>query len=267
MLIHWNISPEIFSLGFLHLRWYGVMFVIGFSLGFYFMTKICTWEKKPIEKLDSLLMHLVLGTTIGARLGHCLFYEFDYFIRHPLEIFAIWQGGLASHGGGTGVIIALILFSRKNPEFSLWWLLDRIAVFTVMTGAFIRLGNLMNSEILGRPTDGTWGVIFDRVDQIPRHPAMVYESLWYALVFLISYRLYLRFKEKTPQGLLFGFVIAAIMLGRFFIEFVKENQSAFEKDMVINMGQILSIPFILAGIFLVIRAARAPQALSPKKTR
>lgn len=258
MLWHWNVSPEIFQLGPVRLRWYGLMFLVGFSLGYRLMVKVCRWENKPVDKLDSLLVHLVLGTTIGARLGHCLFYDPVFYLSNPLEILKIWEGGLASHGGGAGVIIALWWFSRKNPEFSWWWLLDRISVFTVMTGAFIRIGNLMNSEILGKPTDGTWGVIFDRVDQILRHPAMVYESICYAVIFGLAYfGIYLRKKGETPQGLLFGFVIAMIMASRFFIEFFKEIQSPFEKDMVINMGQILSLPFIACGIYFVVRALRA----------
>lgn len=259
MLIPWNVSPDIFEIGPIRLRWYGLMFLAGFSLGYRFMVKVCQWENKPIEKLDSLLVHMVMGTTIGARLGHCLFYDPDFYLSNPLEIFKIWEGGLASHGGGTGVIIALWIFSKKNPEFSFWWLLDRIAVFTVLAGAFIRVGNLMNSEILGKPTDGTWGVIFQRVDQLPRHPAMIYESICYALIFLISYYgIYLKRKSKTSQGLLFGLVIAAIMSCRFVIEFFKESQSGFEQDMFINMGQILSLPFIVFGIYFVIRAVKKP---------
>jgi phosphatidylglycerol---prolipoprotein diacylglyceryl transferase len=267
MLIHWNYGPEIFSLGPLHLRWYGLMFLTGFSIGFQLMKKVCVWENKDVEKLDQLLFYIFLGTLIGARLGHCLFYDFTYYSEHPLEIFAVWQGGLASHGGGTGVIIALYLFSRKNPEFSLWWLLDRIAVFTVMTGGFIRIGNLMNSEILGKPTDGSWGVVFERVDLIPRHPAMIYESICYFLIFAVTYKVYLKFKEKTPPGLLFGLVISMIMSCRFAIEFFKEPQSAFEKDMFINMGQILSLPFIALGIYLVVRALRSPKMVQGKTAR
>jgi phosphatidylglycerol:prolipoprotein diacylglycerol transferase len=258
MIIHWNASPEIVSWGVLHLRWYGLMFLAGFSLGYHFMKKICLREGKPVEKLDSLLVHLVMGTTIGARLGHCLFYDPVYYLSHPLDILKIWEGGLASHGGGIGVMIALWLFVRKNPEFSLWWLLDRIAIFTVMTGGFIRLGNLMNSEILGRPTGTDWGVIFEKVDSVVRHPAQVYESICYFVIFGIAFWLYRRTEERTPQGLIFGFVLTAIFICRFFIEFVKENQSPFEQDLLINMGQILSIPFVIAGLYFIIRALRAP---------
>ena len=257
MIFHWNVSPEIVSWGPLHLRWYGLMFLTGFSLGYHFIKKICLREGLPVEKLDSLLVHLVLGTTLGARLGHCLFYDPVYYLSHPLDIFKIWEGGLASHGGGIGVMIALVLFVRKNAEFSLWWLLDRIAIFTVMTGGFIRLGNLMNSEILGKATDGSWGVIFERVDQVIRHPAQVYESICYFVIFAISFGIYQRRQERTAKGLIFGFVLAAIFICRFFIEYVKENQSLFEQGMLINMGQILSIPFVLAGLYFMIQALKA----------
>jgi prolipoprotein diacylglyceryl transferase len=255
MLIHWNSSPEIFHLGPVVLRWYGLMFLIGFTLGYQGLKKACQWEKiggkNLAEKLDSLLIHLVLGTTMGARLGHCLFYDPEYYLSHPLDIFKIWEGGLASHGGGIGVIISIWLFVRKNPEFKIWWLFDRIAIFTVMTGGFIRLGNLMNSEIIGQPTSGSWGFIFDRVDQVPRHPTQIYESFCYFVIFALTFFLYRKLRERTPPRLLFGMVFAGIFICRFFIEFFKEVQSPFEEEMLLNMGQLLSIPFVLTGIYFV----------------
>jgi phosphatidylglycerol---prolipoprotein diacylglyceryl transferase len=266
-MIHWNVDPIIFSAGFIQLRWYSLGFLLGFSLGYHIMRKICLWEGKSTEQLDSLLVHLVAGTTIGARLGHCLFYDPGYYLTHPLEILKIWEGGLASHGGVLGVIIAVWLFRRKNPEFGLMWLFDRLIVPTVMTGGFIRLGNLMNSEILGKPTEGNWGVVFDRVDQFPRHPAMVYESICYFVIFAISYRMYLRFKEKTPPGMLFGFVMAAVFACRLVIEFFKENQSAFENEMTFNMGQLLSVPFIIVGLFFFFRSKNAEVSAEMSRQR
>ena len=260
MPIHWNPSPIIWSWGPLMIRWYGLMFLIGFSVSYQMMKKICDWEGYPSEKMDSLLVHIVLGTTIGARLAHCLFYDPDYYLSHPLDILKIWEGGLASHGGGTGVIIAIWLFIRKNPEFKLMWLFDRCAIFTVFTGSLIRIGNIMNSEIIGRPTDGTWGVIFDRVDPLPRHPAQLYESACYLVIATIAWLIYNRKRDKLPQGLLFGFVIAAIFVCRFSIEFIKENQSPFERDLVLNMGQLLSLPFIGLGVFFVHKALQIGKA-------
>ncbi len=255
MLIHWNASPEIISLGPVTLRWYGLMFLLGFTLGYQGLKQACLWENKGgknlSEKLDSLLIYLVVGTTLGARLGHCLFYDPGYYLSHPLAILKIWEGGLASHGGGIGVIIAIWLFVRKNPEFSMWWLFDRIAIFTVMTGGFIRIGNLMNSEIIGKPTDGSWGFIFQRVDQIPRHPTQIYESFSYFVIFALTYLLYRSMKANTPPKLLFGLVFAGIFICRFIIEFFKEAQESFEEDMILNMGQLLSIPFVIIGVYFV----------------
>lgn len=256
MAFHWNVSPEIFEVGPIRLRWYGVLFLSGFALGYQILKKICAWENKPQAALDPLLIYLILGTTLGARLGHCLFYEFDYFISHPLEILAIWKGGLASHGGGVGVIVALFLFSKKYPDFSFPWLLDRIAFPTAIAGGFIRLGNLMNSEIIGKPTGGDWGFIFDRIDNIPRHPTQIYESLCYFTIGILGYRIYLKYKKYLPVGLTFGFVMAGLYIARIFLEIFKENQESFEAGMFLNMGQILSIPYILIGLFFVFRALK-----------
>jgi phosphatidylglycerol:prolipoprotein diacylglycerol transferase len=256
-MIHWNVDPIIFSLGFLQLRWYSLGFLLGFSLGYHIMRKMCVWENKPIEHLDSLLVHLVIGTTVGARLGHCLFYDPAFYLSHPLEILKIWEGGLASHGGVSGVMIAVWLFKRRYPQYTLMWLYDRLIIPTVMTGGFIRLGNLMNSEILGKPTEGNWGVVFDRVDSFPRHPAMVYESLCYFLIFFLAYRMYLTYKQKMPAGLTFGFCLAGVFICRFVIEFFKENQSSFESQMTLNMGQLLSIPFVLVGAYFFLRARKS----------
>jgi phosphatidylglycerol:prolipoprotein diacylglycerol transferase len=220
----------------------------------------------PAEKMDSLLVYSVLGTTIGARLGQCLFYDPAYYLVNPLEILQIWEGGLASHGGGLGVMTGIYLFTRKNPEFNFWWIFDRGAIYVVLTGAFIRLGNLMNSEILGKPTDGTWGFIFDKVDKIPRHPTQIYESICYLVIFFIARAMYMKKKALSPRGYIFGFVISAIFVCRFVIEFFKENQSPFEQGMSLNMGQILSIPFVLAGIYLMV-VAKPPLPGPPEKKK
>jgi prolipoprotein diacylglyceryl transferase len=242
------------GIGPLQLRWYGLMFLIGFLIGYQGMRKICTWEKKPLEKLDSLLTHIFLGTLIGARLGHCLFYEPSYYFSHPLDILKIWEGGLASHGGGVGVLLAIWLFSRKNKEFPLMWIFDRVAIFVVLTGGFIRIGNLMNSEIIGRPTDVSWAFIFERVDKLPRHPTQIYESICYFLIAVFGWLTYKKYKAKLRSGRIFGLTIALIFISRFAIEFFKENQETFEAAMPINMGQILSIPFVLVGIYLYVRS-------------
>ncbi|MBL7671888.1 MAG: prolipoprotein diacylglyceryl transferase [Bdellovibrionaceae bacterium] len=266
-MINWSVSPNIFSIGPLQVRWYGLLFMTGFFLGFLFMQKICRVEKVPIAKLDSLLIHLLVGTGLGARLGHCFFYEWGYYSEHLLEIPQIWRGGLASHGGALGVIIAVILFVKKNPEFKLFWLLDRLAVPVALTGAFIRLGNLMNSEIIGRPTDLPWSFIFEQVDKIPRHPTQIYESLCYLFVWAGGIYWYRRFKFNPPNGFLFGWTLAGIFTARIFLEFLKENQEAFESTMVLNMGQLLSIPYVVVGYYLFLRTVRSNPLDTKLKTK
>ena len=254
LLLTWSQDPIALSLGPLTVRWYGLFFLSGFYMGFYFMQKVCQWEKKPVANLDPLLVYLIAGTTIGARLGHCFFYEWDYYSQHLTEIPMIWRGGLASHGGTIGVILALFLFSRRYPDFSFPWLLDRIAVPSMLAAGMIRLGNFMNSEIVGKPTGGNWGVIFTRVDQIPRHPTQIYESLTYITVWMTTVAWYFASKKKPPFGLLFGWSIGTVFLARIFIERLKENQEAFEADMSLNMGQLLSIPFVIVAYILFARA-------------
>jgi prolipoprotein diacylglyceryl transferase len=253
-MVSWNVSPTIVRFGPLQLRWYGLMFLIGFLWGYQAMRKICQWEGKSTEKLDSLLTHIFLGTLIGARLGHCLFYEPGYYLSHPLDIFKIWEGGLASHGGSLGVLLAIWLFSRKNKDFPLMWIFDRVVIFTVLTGAFIRIGNLMNSEIIGRPTDLAWAFVFEKVDKLPRHPTQIYESLSYFVIALIGWLIYRKYKAKLPPGRIFGLSVALVFIARFFIEFFKENQESFESDMWINMGQLLSLPFIAVGFYFFARS-------------
>ncbi len=266
-MISWSVDPIIFQMGPLQVRWYGLLFLTGFLLGLRFMRTVCAEEKKSPLLLDTLLIYLIAGTTIGARLGHCLFYEWSYYKDHLLEILQIWQGGLASHGGGAGVIAALFLFSRLHREFSFSWLCDRISVPLALTGVGIRMGNLMNSEIVGKPTAVPWAFVFERLDQIPRHPTPIYEGLWYLMTWFVGFRLYRKFKGRTPQGLLFGWTVMSIFTGRILIEFLKENQEPFEKDWTLNMGQWLSVPWLLLGAFFFFRAVRKATSLSRQKAR
>lgn len=253
-MIHWNVDPTIFSLGPLYLRWYGLMFLISFTVGNFIFRWMCKKENKSVDGLDSLLTYVVAGTIIGARLGHCFFYEPQYFLSHPLEIFAIWQGGLASHGGGIGVLVSIWLFTRKYKNFAFFWIVDRAAPLVALAGFFIRIGNLFNSEIIGRPTNVAWAFIFDKVDLIPRHPTQLYESASYVLVSVIGMTNYKFFRYRPPQGLLFGVTLTGIFISRFIWEFFKENQEPFEANMFLNMGQILSIPFVLVGFYFILRS-------------
>lgn len=255
-MIQWNPDPILLEFGFLKLRWYSLMFLIGFVWGWFILKKIFTRENKPLELMDSLLVHVVLGTMIGARLGHCLFYDPDYYLSHPIEILKIWEGGLASHGGTAGVIIAVWMFSRRHLETPFMWILDRLSVAVPMVAGLIRIGNLMNSEIIGKPSDVPWSFVFLRHDQIPRHPAQLYESFTYFALFGVTTWLYRR-NPNSPRGLIFGTAILGIFTARIFLEFFKENQEPFEAGMILNMGQLLSIPFVIVSAWLVIRALRA----------
>lgn len=262
-ILNWNVDPVIFWItDTFPLKYYGAFFAAGLLLGFYIVRNIYKKENVSLESLDSLLIYVIVGTVLGARLGHCFFYELSYFIQHPIEILLPIQKikgsyefvgfqGLASHGGTIGVLIAILLYCKKY-KVHLLWILDRMAVAVPITAAFIRFGNFMNSEIYGKPTNGKWGVIFQRDDLIPRHPTQLYEAFSYLFIFGFLFFMFRSQKIKELKGLIFGFFLTLLFLARFIIEFFKENQEVFENNMPINMGQILSIPFILIGLTLII---------------
>jgi phosphatidylglycerol:prolipoprotein diacylglycerol transferase len=258
--ITWTVRPEIFQFGNFAIRWYGVLFALGFAIGYFIMLKFFNKEKIPVRLLDQLTTYMVIATVIGARLGHCLFYEPAYYLSHPLEILKIWEGGLASHGAAIGILLAVFIFSRRN-KVSYWWTMDRVATVTALAGFFIRMGNLMNSEIYGRPTSLPWGFIYanasDPAQRLqPRHPTQIYEGLAYLLIFVLLIVIYYRKNGKPREGSLISLFVLLIFGVRFFIEFLKEQQVDFEKSMALNMGQLLSIPFILAGaagLYLIFR--------------
>lgn len=254
--IWWEVSPEIMKLGPFSLRWYGLLFALAFVFGYMILTKVYKREKKSPEDLEQLSIYVILGTVIGARLGHCLFYDPAYYLTNPIEILKVWQGGLASHGAAIGILTALYLFSKKKKDQNMLWILDRLVIVIALGGALIRLGNLFNSEIIGKATEVPWAFIFVRVDEIPRHPTQLYESLFYFLSFIILYLIYNKKSTSLKQGFLFGLFLILIFGFRFFVEFLKENQSAFESSLPINMGQILSIPFVLLGVYFIIRKVR-----------
>ena len=254
--IEWSVSPEIFHLGPISVRWYGLLFAMAFVAGYAIFTWVFKKEGKPQEDLEQLAVYMIFGTVIGARLGHCLFYNPGFYLTHPIEILKVWEGGLASHGAAIGILIALYLFSRKKKSYTMLWTLDRIVIVVALGGSFIRLGNLFNSEIIGKPTDVPWAFIFTSVDNVPRHPTQIYESLAYLIVFLILIFIYKKGLEKNRSGLLFGLFLVLVFTFRFFVEFLKEDQSSFEAGMALNMGQLLSIPFVIAGIYFIIRSFR-----------
>jgi prolipoprotein diacylglyceryl transferase len=260
--INWNVDPEIFSLGPLSVRYYGLFFAIAFYLGYMMMERMYKSEKLPLPWLEKLFMYVVIATIVGARLGHVFFYSWDYYSQNIGEILMIWKGGLASHGGAIGILVALYFYSRKVTKRSMIWTLDRLVVPVALAAFFIRMGNLMNSEIYGHPTDLPWGFIFERNGEtVAKHPTQIYEALSYLLVFVLLFITYWKTKAKEQQGLLFGIFLVGIFGARFFIEFVKENQEAFEDTMTLNMGQWLSIPFVVAGLYYMVMGLMGKSAV------
>lgn len=258
--IHWNANPEIFNIGPLSVRWYGLLFASGLLIGYYIGEWMLKSEKVPQKWIESLFFYIIIATVVGARLGHVFFYGWDYYSQHPAEIIKVWHGGLASHGGALGIMIALYIHSKVVTKRSMVWALDRIVVPTALVAAFIRTGNLMNSEIYGVETTLPWGFIFERNEEtVAKHPTQIYEALAYILSFIFLMFLYKKTNSKNRPGLLLGVFFILIFASRFFIEFIKEDQEAFEATMQLNMGQWLSVPFVLFGIFLVVRAVKLPE--------
>jgi prolipoprotein diacylglyceryl transferase len=252
--VTWSPNPEIFEidipgLGTLAPRWYGLLFALGFVFGYIIMMRIFRKERIPLKVLDQLATYMIIATIIGARLGHVLFYEPAEYFKNPIEILMIWKGGLASHGAGIAIIIALIYFSRRNKKPFIW-IFDRISIVVALAGAFIRTGNLMNSEIYGIPTSLPWGFKFVNTDPslVAKHPTQIYEALAYLGTFIVLWLVYLKRNGRPRPGFLFAMFMILVFSFRFLIEFIKEPQVEFEVGMALNMGQLLSIPFILLGV-------------------
>ena len=285
LYIHWNPDLVFFHLGPLAVRWYGLCWLVGFAVAYLLVRRLYREQKIKDELFDPLFIYCFMGILLGARLGHCIFYEPDYFltsVRGIIEMFlpirfvdgninyagnwlfqltggaAAFVGyeGLASHGGTLGLMIALWLYVKKT-KLNIWTVLDNIAIATGSMAYFIRLGNLMNSEIIGKVTDVPWAFIFERVDQMPRHPGQLYEAIAYAILFGILWYLHKRMPEKIGTGWYFGFCLAYIFTFRFFIEYTKEVQEAFEASLPLDMGQILSIPFVILGVWCMVRARQS----------
>ncbi len=262
--ITWTADPVIID-SFVTIRWYGLMFAIGFWVGFNIVAKMFKREGAPERWLGILLIYVGVATIVGARLGHVFFYAWDYYSAHPWKILATWEGGLASHGGAIGIIIAVILFSILVTKRSPLWTFDRLTVAIALVGGLIRIGNLMNSEIFGHATTLPWGFRFVSSPEWQTmfapaacHPTQIYEALCYFALFGLMMWMYWRRNSGERPGLLFGTFLIGTFLSRFLIEFIKNDQEAFEATMTLNMGQLLSIPFVLLGIYLIIRAFRRP---------
>jgi len=268
--IDWNPSPILFKIGPVAIRYYSLMFVIAFMLGLYLMKKIFINEKISIEKLDSLFIYVVVSTLIGARLGHFLFYEPEFLFKHPLEVILpvrfsptfefTGYRGLASHGAAIGIIIAMYLFSKKVLKKPILFILDRIVVPVASGAIFVRLGNLMNSEIIGKPTHSDYGFVFKRLgEDFPRHPAQLYEAISYLIIFIILWFVYWKTDKKEKSGYIFGLFFVLLWSARFLVEFFKEKQVEGGDQWILglNTGQMLSVPLILVGLFFMFRKTKA----------
>ena len=262
--IYWNADPVFFSLGPISVRWYGLAFAVGFIIGYWIVARMFRHEGAPERWLGILLTYVMVATIVGARLGHVFFYEWDYYSQHPAEILQIWNGGLASHGGTIANIIAVFLFSWIVAKKPASWTFDKLVVAIALVGGLIRLGNLMNSEIYGGETTLPWGFVFVRNgDTVASHPTQIYEALCYFALFGLLMWMYWKKNAEERPWLITGVFFIGIFLPRFLIEYVKNVQVASEYAMIekygMNLGQMLSIPFILLGVFLVVWALTHPR--------
>jgi len=287
--ITWNVDPVLFSIGSLSVRWYGLLWALGFFFGYFVMRNIYRHEKVSDDWMDKLLLYMLVSTVIGARLGHCLFYEPEFYLTHPLKIFAIWEGGLASHGGAIGILIGLWIYVRvynkatkkkeEKQRITYLWLLDRVVVPVCLVGALIRCGNVMNHEIYGTPTSLPWGFVFMRgaeqfcgtfdnytpcyawdapcppSEWLPCHPTGLYEAFFCLVAMgILLWMYYKRDLGNKQPGLMFGTFLVIIFGSRIGIEFLKNVQVDFERNMVLDMGQWLSVPFVIVGIVMIVRS-------------
>lgn len=266
--VTWTADPVIFEIGFFSLRWYALMFIIGFFIGSKLMEVYFKKDGVDPEKVYTLFIYCFVGTIVGARLGHCLFYDPGYYLANPLEILKTWKGGLASHGGAIGVFLAVLMYAKNDKRSSLW-VLDRLGIAVAPVAALIRVGNLFNHEIYGHVTSMPWGFRFienigawsrgaEPIFTEPSHPTQIYEALCYIAVFAINTYLYYKTDARNRRGLLLGVFFTGVFGSRFLIEYVKNVQESFEEGMLLDMGQILSIPFIIGGVWLIVRALRKP---------
>ncbi|TVR13780.1 MAG: prolipoprotein diacylglyceryl transferase [Balneolaceae bacterium] len=259
-------SPSFETIGPISPRWYGMMFALAFVTGYSLGFKMFMDAGKPQEELDRLLIYVLVATIVGARLGHVFFYEAEFYLRNVHLIPQVWTGGLASHGAAIGIIIAMWLYAKRTAGVTFMWVADRVVPGVAIGGMFIRIGNFFNSEILGMPTDLPWAIIFERIDMLPRHPSMLYEAVLCVIVLAVLGWIYFKYNKKPPEGSLFGAFLVVLFSGRFLIEFTKETLADFLQGSVFDMGQLLSIPFVLIGAWLLWKKVNWKKEGAPLKS-
>lgn len=269
--ITWNVNPDLFRIGAVSIRWYSLLLVLSFYVSYRFMMHIFESEGKSKDTVLSYGLFILLGLFLGGRLMHCLAYEADYYLQHPWDIILPWRGklgsnamfvgyrGMSGHGSAIGIVIGIIINSIRTKT-SMVWMLDRIAIFGPLIGFFVRIGNFFNSEILGTPSELPWAVLFVHSNPVPRHPVQIYEALSYLLIFIFCYRYYKQHVGSEKPGAILGLVLLLVYSVRFLLEFFKANQSAIETGLALNMGHLLSIPMIIAGLILLLRKSKGNRA-------
>lgn len=262
--ITWNVDPSIFTLGGFQLRYYSLLWTLGIVLGYFILLRFAKTEGVPERVMDRLALYSVIGVIIGARLGHCFVYEPLYYLQHPLEVLQVWKGGLASHGGGVGVMIGMYIASRQE-RVSMLWVMDRVVIPIALIASFIRWGNLFNSEIYGHATTLPWGFVFARNGETEAmHPTQIYEALSYFTVFVgLMWAYFRRPVVRAKRGLIFSIFLITMFTARILIEFIKHAQESFEKGWLLNLGQLQSLPFLLFGIGLFVWGVRRAPVTPP----
>lgn len=256
-IFHWAFDPTLFSFGPIHIRYYGLIWAAAFLIGQQFINWVYRREKINNGESDILFVYALIGTIVGARLAHCLIYEPGIYLNDPIKILKVWEGGMASHGGAAGLLVALWIYTRRFSVPPYLWLLDRATIPAALGAALIRFANFLGSDIIGKPTSGTWGVVFEAVDQIPRHPVQLYESAVYTFIFGLLLLVYRSGGKLVPNGLLTGIFLLCVFLARFILEFFKVPQAAYEAGFAISVGQWLSVPFFMVGVGIVVYALRS----------
>jgi len=266
--IIWNADPVLFRIGNVVIRWYSVLLVLSFYISYLYVDHIFERENVSKTTMHSFGIFIIAGLLLGGRLVHCLFYEPEYYLKFPLDIIKPWRGelgngarfvgyrGMSGHGSVIGIVLGIVI-NAVRTKTSVIWMVDRIAIFGPLIGFFVRIGNLFNSEILGTSSSLPWAFVFKRVDGIPRHPVQIYEAIAYLIIFIVSWEYYRRRGSSSKPGAILGLVLVLVYSSRFILEFFKEDQSRIESTMNLNMGQVLSIPFIIIGLILLFRPIRA----------